>query len=335
MPKPDKKIIPCVAGAALGAALGYLTAQLIWAQRYLARQDVRRSLASPPNQFATGLTFSATQPEAAYQVTHSIENGIERITYTPAIRRFETPLLFQHGMWHSAWCWERWQTLFAEWGWESVSYSLPGHGKSPEQRPIRLCTLDYYLAFLKAEVARLPRQPVLIGHSMGGALTQWYLRHVGDDLPAAVLAAPWPHKFQAIDDACRLWRNDPLGFLHIFIDWSASGFMRSPESAARLLTSPQAVISPSELHAHLGPESILVLLQHLSWKAPDKVNTPLLIIAGQEDALFPFKRPLTSAMHYQADFYLAKGAGHNVQMEHNYAETARHIHHWLINEGVT
>jgi len=238
-------------------------------------------------------------------------------------------------MWHGAWCWERWQALFAEWGWESVAFSLPGHGESPEQRPIRLCTLDYYLAFLKAEVDRLPRKPVLIGHSMGGALTQWYLRHVADDLPAAVLAASWPHKFHALADGGRLCRLDPLGYLMIFSDWSASGFMRSPESAARLLISPQADITPEELHARLDPESILVLLQHtLNWKAPYKVNTPLLIIAGQEDAILPFKEPLTSAMHYQADFYLAKGAGHNIQMEHNYAETARHIHHWLINEGV-
>lgn len=32
---------------------------------------------------------------------------------------------------------------------------------------------------------------MLIGHSMGGALTQWYLKY-GRSLPAAVLVAPWP-----------------------------------------------------------------------------------------------------------------------------------------------
>ena len=32
-----------------------------------------------------------------YSVTRDVENGIERITYTPETMRHETPVLFQHG----------------------------------------------------------------------------------------------------------------------------------------------------------------------------------------------------------------------------------------------
>jgi pimeloyl-ACP methyl ester carboxylesterase len=105
-----------------------------------------------------------------FHVQHSVENGIERVVYTPVERRFETPILMQHGMWHGAWCWQQWQELFAGWGWESYAFSLPGHAGSPTQRPVYFCTLTYYLKFLKAEVARLPRKPVLMGHSMGGEI---------------------------------------------------------------------------------------------------------------------------------------------------------------------
>ena len=42
-----------------------------------------------------------------FSVQHSINNGIERVTYTPKHRRFETPILMQHGMWHGAWCWQQ------------------------------------------------------------------------------------------------------------------------------------------------------------------------------------------------------------------------------------
>jgi pimeloyl-ACP methyl ester carboxylesterase len=157
-----------------------------WVMRYLARHNVGQTLATPQNQMSNGLTSESQRETSAYTIRHTIEDGIERIVYIPKQRRFETPLLLVHGIWHGAWCWQFWQELFAAWGWESVAFSQPGHAGSPEQRTIRLCTLDYYLAFVKSEVERPPRQPVMIGHSMGGALTQWYLKHVGDDLPASV-----------------------------------------------------------------------------------------------------------------------------------------------------
>ncbi|RRR69322.1 MAG: hypothetical protein EI684_16040 [Candidatus Viridilinea halotolerans] len=43
---------------------------------------------------------------------------------------------------------------FATWGWESHAHSLPGHGASPVQRPIRWCTLQYYYEFLNTELRR-------------------------------------------------------------------------------------------------------------------------------------------------------------------------------------
>src|SRR5512138_1696248 len=112
------------------------------------------------------------QETPTFSVQHSIHNGIEWITYLPRQRRFETPILMQHGMWHGAWCWQPWQELFATWGWESHAHSLPGHAGSPVQRPLRWATLGYYFEFLRAEeIERFPRRPVLMGHSMGGALT--------------------------------------------------------------------------------------------------------------------------------------------------------------------
>jgi hypothetical protein len=67
------------------------------------------------------------QETETFSRTRSIESGIERVRYIPKQRRFETPILLQHGMWHGAWCWQWWQELLAEWGWESHAYSLPGH----------------------------------------------------------------------------------------------------------------------------------------------------------------------------------------------------------------
>ena len=268
-------------------------------------------------------------------VQHSINNGIERVTYAPKHRRFETPILMQHGMWHGAWCWQHWQELFAEWGWESHAFSLPGHAGSSVQRPIYFCTLDYYLRFLKAEVERLPRKPVLMGHSMGGALTQWYLKHVGDDLPAAVLVAPWA-SHNTVADAPRFWRLDPVGMLLASLTSSTRPFIRTPKHAAEKLISPKSVYTPEQLHAQLSPESAWVMIQHNPpfWYPPAHVKTPLLWLAGEIDAVISVEAERRSAAYYQADFAVVPKAAHNIMMEHNYRETAEMIHQWLNKRSV-
>lgn len=39
----------------------------------------------------------------SYTISETVEDGIERIVYTPDARRFQTPIVFQHGMWHGTW----------------------------------------------------------------------------------------------------------------------------------------------------------------------------------------------------------------------------------------
>ena len=243
----------------------------------------------------------------------------------------------QHGMWHGAWCWQHWQELFAQWGWESHAISLPGHAGSPAQRPVYFCTLDYYLRFLKAEIERLPRKPVLIGHSMGGALTQWYLKYVADDLPAAVLVAPWDVRGNFADGGILRWlRLDPLGVLLVSLSGSTWPYIRTPKHAARKLISAQAIYSPEELHTRLGPESAWVMMQHNPpfWHPAKQVSTPLLWLAGEIDAVIAVEAERRSAACYQADFVVVPQAAHNLMMEHNYRETAETIHRWLNNRSI-
>jgi len=271
----------------------------------------------------------------SFQVSTTLQDGIERVTYTPAERRFQTPILMQHGMWHGAWCWWLWQELLAEWGWESHAISLPGHGGSPVQRPIRWCTLDYYLRFLKTEIERLPRPPVLMGHSMGGALVQWTFKHVRDDLPAAILVAPWASHSSYLD-GWRLIRLDPVGCILMALTFTANPYIRTPERAARALISERAVISPEELHAKLGPESFIVMSQHNPpfWFPAKNVRTPLLWLAGEQDAVIGEWIERRSAAYYGADYVVVEGAGHNLMMEHNYRQTAETIHNWLAERNV-
>lgn len=269
-----------------------------------------------------------------FSVQHSISDGIERVTYTPKRRHFETPILMQHGMWHGAWCWQPWQELFAEWGWTTHAHSLPGHGRSPVQRPIRWAILNYYFEFLKAEIERQPHRPILMGHSMGGALTQWYLKYSGD-LPAAVLIAPWT-SHNMLRSIFRSIVRDPVGSLLCILTLSSTPLIRSSERSAEMFINPGALYSPKELQASLGPESLWVLLQYnpLFWSPVTHTSVPLLWLAGAADTLISEPEERRSAAHYGAGYVVVPGAGHNLMMEKDYRETAETIHKWLIMCGI-
>ncbi len=272
---------------------------------------------------------------SSFSIQRSMENGIEQITYIPGERCYQTPIFMQHGMWHGAWCWQQWQELFAQWGWVSHAISLPGHAGSPAKRPVYFCTLDYYLKFLQAEVERLPVPPILMGHSMGGALTQWFLKYVRDDLPAAVLVAPW--ESHSAVRGYPLWvKLDFLGLVQATLSLSANPFIRTPQQAARKLISPGCVYTPEEFYARLSPESLWVMMQHNPpfWIPPKQVKTPLLWLAGEIDATITVEAQRRSAAYYHADFVLVEKAAHNLMMEHNYRQTAEMIQDWLIKRGI-
>ncbi len=325
-----------VLGLGLGAAAGYVLGQQAWVLWRLLNTDVVQTLATPASELPTGVQFIGSEEHETYTVARTLEDGIERVVYRPKDRRYETPIVMQHGMWHGAWCWASWQALLATWGWEVHAHSLPGHGASPEQRPIRLCTLDYYLKFLKAEIDQLPQRPVVIGHSMGGALIQWYLKYVGD-LPAAVLVAPWGSHSMIRDGLLPLVKRDPLCIPLMMASWDATPMVLDPLHAAQSLLGAQSLITPEDLFAKLGPESALILYQHNPpfWQPPTNIRTPLLWIAAQADTLLPERIQRESADYYGADYVVVEQSGHNVMHAPNQHLVAEKIHNWLVHRGIS
>ena len=317
--------------------ISYLVILSAWILWSLLRDTAPRMLASDQNRLrGTGVTFSEMQDKGAYTIIHTVEDGIERIVYSPKARTHETPILMAHGMWHGAWCWSTWQEILAEKGWESIAYSLPGHAKSPTQRPLTQCTLGYYLAFVRDEIKRLPHKPVLMGHSMGGALSQWYLKYVGDDLPAVVLVAPWV-AHNALSDGLPLFlKLDAWGCFLMFFTWNANPLVRSSRAAARALITSQAIISPEDLHRQLNGESVLVTYQQNPpfWYPAENVKTPILLLAGEKDAVVSVEGLRKSADHYKADFVVVPASAHNLMMEKTYLQTADQIDTWLTEKQI-
>lgn len=129
------------------------------------------------------------------------------------------------------------------------------------------------------------------------------------------------------------WRLDPVGNLLCLATLSATPMVRSPRSAAACFITEGALISPTELHARLGPESLLVLMQYTPpfWEParPESITTPLLWIAGGADAVIPERVERRSAAYYGAEYIVVEGAGHDLMLERSSRTTVEQLHAWL------
>lgn len=138
---------------------------------------------------------------------------LEAITRAPSDDVRPTPLLFVHGAWHGAWCWEEhFLDYFAERGYgvTALAFSLRGHGKSEGGNRLRWARISDYVADVKQVAEQLPAPPVLIAHSMGGHVVQKYLEQ--HPARAGVLLASVPPR-GALAGTLRYARRHPLHLL--------------------------------------------------------------------------------------------------------------------------
>ena len=101
------------------------------------------------------------------------------------------PVLFVHGTFHGAWCWEPWLERFAAAGIESYAVSLRGTSGSPaDQKNVKITEhVEDLRSLVSATFPETP--PILVGHSFGGASC---LKYLEANLPAsgAVLVCSVP-----------------------------------------------------------------------------------------------------------------------------------------------
>jgi len=119
--------------------------------------------------------------------------------------------LLVHGAWHGAWCWDRgFLDRVAAHGFDVCALSLRGHGNSAGHERLRTTRVRDFVDDIETVVDSLRAAPVIIGHSMGGFLTQKLMER--RRLPGAVLLASMPPGGVAAFVA-KLIRTDPVGAL--------------------------------------------------------------------------------------------------------------------------
>jgi pimeloyl-ACP methyl ester carboxylesterase len=251
---------------------------------------------------------------------------IEHIIKQPKERKYKTPLLFQHGAWHGAWCWDLWMNYFASLGYEAHAISLPGHGNSSLNKGhINFYTLKDYVDILAGEIEKVSPKPVVIGHSLGGAILQRYLEN--HQLPGAVLLATLPSSgmFQMM---VRFTRRHPLDALIQILTLNLS--FKAPEIAQELFLNPKTKIDVPAFHKRLvreslGPQRLMYPLTKVNAE-----KTPVLVVGAENDIIFSIAEQESTAKKYNGKCVIIKNQAHNLMMESAWQETADVINAWLV-----
>ena len=253
---------------------------------------------------------------------------IERKPESPARN---TPLLFVHGAWHAAWCWDEFfLRYFASQGYACYAPSLRGHGTSPGRERLRWTRLREYVDDVADTVAQLPAQPILIGHSMGGFLVQKYLEQ--HTAPGAVLVAPIPPT-GAWRAALYILRRHPIPFVKANLSLSLAPVVATPELARDLFFSASL---PNEqvkkYQQRLQDESYLAFpdLVALDLVKTRRVNrVPMLILGAEDDNVVSQRQIRRTAARYdtQAEFF--PDMGHDMILDTGWQAVAERIIRWL------
>lgn len=262
--------------------------------------------------------------------------GLEVISRGAAGRRNTTPLLFVHGAWHAAWCWDRgFLQFFADRGYAVHALSLRGHGRSLGRERLRWTRLAEYVRDVAAVAARCAVPPVVIGHSMGGGVVQKYLET--HDAPAAVLMAPMP-SHGVLGTTLRIHLRHTWRALRMHAKLSLLPLVETPDIVGELFFSrstPRQILE--EFTQQMQDESYCAFLDMLmlNLPRPRRVQAPMLVLGAQEDAIFTPGEVQRTASAYGTDAVMFPGMAHDMMLEPGWERVAAYIERWLRGRSIS
>jgi pimeloyl-ACP methyl ester carboxylesterase len=241
------------------------------------------------------------------------------------------PLLFVHGAWHAAWCWdEHFLDYFAAKGYRAGALSLRGHGGSPGRKRLRRAGIEDYADDVAEVAAQLPTPPVLVAHSMGGFVVQHYLEH--HTTSAAILVASIPPT-GVLRLTLKIARQYPREFVRVNAELRLGPLVGTPELARDLFFStsmPDALVS--SYHSRLQDESYRAFLDML---VLDLVRTkrvsrvPMLVLGAEQDAIVTQREIYRTAALYGAEVEVCANMAHDMMLEPGWQAVAERIDGWL------
>jgi pimeloyl-ACP methyl ester carboxylesterase len=251
---------------------------------------------------------------------------LELLQQSATVSPAKGSVLLLHGACFGAWCWkENLMPWFSQQGYDVFSMSLRNHGRSEKKGSLKFRRIREYVEDLTTVVNQLNGPLYLVGHSMGGFIIQHYLsKQPAATVKKAVLLCSIPPT-GAWRITLKTLLFHPLTFLKANLTWSLAPIFTHPQRARKFMFSPtfpeerfQQVLEQIQDESYLGYLDTLFL--HLPH--PEKVTTPVMVIGGEKDYLFPPSDVHVTAQAYHTNALLVKDAAHNFFMEDGWEDVA-------------
>ena len=249
----------------------------------------------------------------------------------PSMPSSKPPVLLIHGMFGGGWMWEPYQSLLARHGYESHALTLRGHHDSRRVPDVgKVSVADYVDDAL--EVARTLRDPIVIGHSMGGLIAQKVAeRGIGRALVLIGAAPPrWIPALSA-ELARRLvtYLKELLFMQPMF---------PSRDDADALMFNRTPLAQADREYRRLVPESGRAALEMAfgahAVHAP-RITAPVLVITGREDKFVVPRVARAIARKYRAELREYDNFAHHIINEPGWEAPAAEIVEWLETHTLT
>jgi pimeloyl-ACP methyl ester carboxylesterase len=258
-----------------------------------------------------------------------------------------TPVIFIHGLWIHASSWQPWIERFAAAGYRPIAPGWPGDaGTAAESRdrPDRLAGhgLDDIAAHYGRIIDTLDEPPIVIGHSVGGLITQKL--NVTHRLRAAVAISPAPVKGVKPVPPAQLRSSFPA------LRWPGNAKRAIALSVNQFRYAFGNAITPAEsfaLHTEYaipGPARTLfeIATANLRRESAAAVDVrtgdraPLLLVAAERDHTVPAVVVRAAHRLYRespavADLMVVPGRGHSYVLDHDWPDLAARIEAWLAD----
>lgn len=259
---------------------------------------------------------------------------LELISRKPTGQAKKTPLLFIHGAWHGAWCWDEYfLPYFANRGYDVYALSLRGHGKSEGTERLRWTSSADFVADVAETVAKLPNPPVIVGHSMGGYVVQKFLETT--NLPGAILLASVPPHGVWRISLRSAWRF-PGKFAKLNAKLSLYPLVETAELAKfHFFSQNMPAEQVNRYFARLGDESYRTFLDMMLFNLPrpKRVQTPMLVLGGEHDTIFSKSEVEATARAYRTQPHFFPMA-HDMMLEAGWEQVAEKMVGWLEEKKI-
>lgn len=323
-----------------------------WSPFVVARRSIRAEVGTSVEEELKELPAD----EKGKQSWHALPSGLRLEVLSLGAgensAQAKAPIVFLHGSYHAAWCWAvHWLPYFASLGHDCYAVSLLGQGASDtplESGPGG--TIQSHARDVAHFISqRCARPPVLVGHSFGGLIVQYYLSQVSVDgvtsncgwgepyprLAGAVLACSVPPTGNTAV-VKRFLMSKPVASIKVTLSLAAKMFATSVSLCRETFFSPSMPEKEVVQYQNLMKESSKVPLfdlrslnSSLPVPSPVKNSPPVLVVGAENDFILDKQGIEETASFLGTKEVMVPGIAHDVMLDMGWRDAADVLKSWM------